>query len=295
LVERFDPDLIFATWAYPDSYAAACLADELGKPLVVKVHGSDVNTLTRVPMRGVMMKRAFRTARRIVAVSSHLKQRLGTIGVSPEKIEVILNGVDKTLFHPIDKREARRRLGHELDGRRILFIGNLVRVKGVGYLIEAMRRLPENVYLDIVGAGELKKELRIVADRCGLADRIRIQGERTHQDIPYWLSAADVFCLPSISEGCPNVVLEALACHVPVVASRVGALPDIVTSDACGTLVEPGDPEALAAALNERLQRGAHVTDSSCEDRVLSWEESAQRVFDVLAKALNRDREVAYS
>jgi len=280
-------DVILATWAYPDVFGAALLARLLQRPLVAKVHGSDIHLFARGPIRRRMITWALRQADAVVAVSEPLREALVRLGVEPSRIALIPNGVDRERFRSKDRREARQALGLPPEGRRVVFVGNLERVKGPDLLLEAMRQLPNDVCVSFVGDGMLQEELMRMAQADGLNGRVQFAGRRPHADIPLWLCAADVMCLPSRSEGCPNIVLEALACGRPVVATAVGAIPELLRSGECGIVVPPQQPEALAEALASSLEESWSPEQIRRAVMANGWGESAGRVAKLLLAACN--------
>lgn len=139
-------------------------------------------------------------------------------------------------------------------------MGNLVQIKGVTYLLDAAYIIKDhynydNITLCLIGDGTLRKDLQDKAKKLKLEEFIRFEGVRPHIEIPIWINACDLLCLPSLNEGCPNVVLEALACGKPVVASNVGGVPEILSDDRAGIMVTPGDPTKLAEAIIKALQK----------------------------------------
>ena len=183
----------------------------------------------------------------------------------------------------------------------ILFAGNLEHVKGIDLLIEAFGRLAapgasfgaaapggaacaprDDLELHILGAGPERERLERLAARSGAGDRIRFHGAERHDRMAAWFNACDLFCLPSRAEGTPNVILEALACGTPVVASDVGGIPAILPARA-GTIFPPGNARALESALRETLGRPWDRSRAQCP--VGSWEENARAVAALLAEA----------
>ncbi len=252
---EFSPELIYAPWAYPDGWAAVELGQRAGLPVIIKVHGSDVLGLKDHPGRLGPTLRALRKADGIITVSQDLADRALRYGVAPERLRVIYDGVDAALFHPGSAADARAKLGLPNDRPLILFVGNLVPVKGIENLIDACsllagQNLPFGCYL--VGRGPLHRRLEQRVIQHGLQDAVHLVGPVAHHDLPDWYRAADVFVLPSYSEGVPCVLLEAAACRTPFVATRVGGIPEIAH---LGTsqLVEPGNAAALAQAIRSLL------------------------------------------
>jgi glycosyltransferase involved in cell wall biosynthesis len=256
-VAEFRPELVFAPWAYPDGWAAVQLARRSGLPVVIKVLGSDVRLLDAIPGRADKTAEALRSADGIVAVSRDLADRIVQLDVNPERIQVILDGIDRTTFHPGDRSAARTSLGLRPDVRHLLSVGNLVPVKGPDVLLDACGRLSNQVgpwELHVVGSGPMRDSLVRRAVRLGVSDRVRFHGSLPHGTLPAWYRAADAFVLASRSEGIPNVLLEAAACGCPYVATEVGGIPEVAHLGA-GRTVPPDRPDLLADAIIEVLTR----------------------------------------
>lgn len=287
LRDEFPFDVILAAWAYPDAAAAAALARELDCPLVTMVLGSDVNEFPRRPSLAPQIRAALRASSRVVAVSGALREKVVDLGADPKRVIVQRNCVDGERFQPRDREEARRRLGFVENGRRRLcYIGNWVPEKGVDVLLEAMGRLRRSdVELLLVGSGPLEDALRARARELGLEEQVRFCGRRPHSEIPDWMAAADALCLPSHREGCPNVVLEALASGRPVVASNVGGVPELL-DDRSGVRVPPGDPEALAAGIAEVLDRSWDPQALRASVQFLSWDQYGRTLHRCLTEAV---------
>lgn len=275
-VEEFRPEVVYATWAYPDGWAAVELAREARLPVVVKVHGSDVL------MQGAYRARRRRTiegltrADAVVAVSRHLAGQVVQMGVDARRVSVVYNGIDRELFHAGAMAE-RDHSGAPL----VLFVGNLLPVKGPDVLVDACDRLARRgvrFECRLIGQGVMKGAIERQIGERGLADRVKLLGPQPLEELPAWYRRARVLVLPSHSEGVPNVVLEALACGTPVVATRVGGLPEIVGGEG---LVAAGDAAALAAAIESALSRGREAAATRFEPP--SWKESAAALGRVLS------------
>ncbi len=255
ILEQHAPDVVFSPWAYPDGWAAVKLAHRHGLPAVIQVHGSDIHHLEMFPSRQGGTLEALQQADGIVAISRNLAARMVAMGIPADKIQVIVDGVDKQVFHPADKPSARARLGLADDVRHLLFVGNLLEVKGVDVLLEACARLAAlrtDWRLHLVGEGPQRSRLEALAARRGLAGHVVFHGAKPHHELPAWFQACDLFVLPSRSEGIPNVLLEASACNLPWVATAVGGIAEIADMGA-STLVPPEDADALATAIATSL------------------------------------------
>lgn len=254
-VDEFRPDIVYACWAYPDGWAAVRLARRHRLPVVIKVHGSDILTLLTNRARRRATAAALAEADAVVAVSRDLEERVVRLGVDRSRIQVVYDGIDRKLFSPGDRGGARRRLNLDEQEPLVLFVGNLLPVKGLDVLVDACELLAarkRQFTCLMIGRGPLDAPLRRETERRGLVDRFRWLGPRPHADLPDWFRAADVFVLPSRSEGLPNVLIEAASCGTPFVASRVGGIPEL-THLGPNRLVAPGNASDLAEALDERL------------------------------------------
>jgi len=278
-------DVILNYWLYPEGYAAVRVGRKLGIPVVAGAIGSDLRTRTdRWTIHFV--RETLRRADAVITVSEDLRQLAMAMGAAPGKTTGILNGCDTSVFFPGDRDTARREAGFEGDAELILYAGNLIPSKGLGELIDAFTGIAAarpRAVLAIIGQGEYGDVLKTRAATAGLEERVLLLGRRKAEDVASWMRAADVFCLPSYSEGCPNVVVEALACGRPVVATHVGGIPELI-DERVGILVPPRDAAALGEALESALTR---VWD---RDRIAaarrSWEEVADKTFEVCRSVL---------
>ena len=255
-LERAKPDLILNYCLYPDGYAAVKVGKILNVPVILGAIGSD---LCRIPDRATrrLTQKALRGAAAVITVSAELRQRAIRLGAAPERVTTLLNGCDSSIFRLGDRAAARTGLGLEAGDEVILYVGRLDVNKGLREMLAAASRLTSQhprLQLVFVGEGLFEKELRDRAGAAGLGGRVRLPGACSSTEVARWMTAADVFCLPSYSEGCPNVLVEALACGRPVVATAVGGIPELVTAN-CGMLVPPRDAPQLADALTTALLR----------------------------------------
>lgn len=287
LRKRFAFDLIDAHFAYPDGMAAVLLGRLLRRPVVITLRGSIVR-LSRYPLHRPQLSFALRAATKIVAVSQSLKDvALSLGGIVPEKIRVVPNGVDVGRFRPGDRAAARRRLGLPPDRTVLLSVGGLNEGKGhhriVGLLPGLLKRHPDLLYV-IVGSERPIDSTRPLLNRLiaehGLRDHVLIAGECSHDEVPVWLAAADVFCLATRSEGWANVLLESVACGRPVVATRVGGNAEVIPDEALGLLVAPDSDAALERGILEALDRTWDEATLVGHARSHSWESTARAVLD---------------
>lgn len=270
-------DVINAHWLYPDGVAAARLGAQLGVPVVLTALGCDVNDDLENPAKRELILAACRSAAAVTAVSQPLIDRLEAAGVPRARLHVIPNGVDTTRFAPRDRDASRRALGLT-DAPLVVCVSRLSYEKGVDVLVDAAlalhARMPAARVI-VVGEGSERAALEQRVASAGLADVVRLVGARPHTEVPTWMSAADVVCMPSRREGHPNAAMEALACGRPLVASRAGALTSLVSA-ARGITVDPGDSAALGNALTEALTRTWDAAAIAASVRDDSWARAAQ-------------------
>jgi len=277
-------DVVLGSWAYPDGFASVIAARLLGVPAVVKLHGSDINVIAKLPGPRRMTAWALPRAARVVAVSRPLAEEAVALGVSPDRVAVVMNGVDGELFRPRDREAARAELGLPA-GPLAVYVGNLKPEKGVLDLARAweiVRRHVPHATLAMVGGGPLYDEL---ASAPGAT--IRLVGPQPLERVPLWMAAADVIALPSHVEGTPNVVLEALASGRRVIATAVGGVPDLITRRELGALVPPHDPESLADAILTTLRAPYDANEVARLGARGGWAASAAALHDVLRAAVD--------
>ena len=268
-LREFAPDVVLSYWLYPDAYGAMRAAQRAGVPLVVGARGSDLRVRDAISQR--LTRPVLHAAQRILVVSEDLgRVAVRDYGADPARIRAIPNGCDAAIFHPQPREAARAGLDVDAEAELVVYVGRLVPEKGLRELLDAATMLaPQRprLLLALIGDGPMRAELegRLAADP---SLRVALPGALGPQEVARWMAAADLVTLPSYSEGHPNVLVEALACGRPVVATPVGGIPEVVDAD-CGVLVPVRDPAALAAGLADVLDR--------------SWDESA------LARRFSRD------
>jgi glycosyltransferase involved in cell wall biosynthesis len=221
--------------------------------------------------------------------------RARALGIPKARLHVVYNGIDRDRFHPADKRAARHRLGLPEDRDFVLYLGHLAEHKGVLDLVESARLLrlrhPRAMVL-FVGDGPLSGRIRqLSAPQGELFGTIRGYPTVPHPDVPVWMAAADVVCLPSWGEGLPNVVREAHACGRPVVAAAVGGIPEAIHTPGLGGLVPPKAPQRLAQVLLDYLNVTTPTPDAiAALAQIPSWEDSARLLHEVLVEVVGGQR-----
>lgn len=282
-------DLIDAHYLYPDGVAAVILARQLNVPVVVTARGTDVNVFPEYRAARRWIQWAAREADGLITVCAALKQRLVDLGISPDKITVLRNGVDRELFQPRDRTVQRQRLGFA--GLSLLSVGNLVGLKGHDLVVRALTELPQ-AQLTIVGDGEERESLKALVQSLGLGKRVRLVGSVPQAELPDYYSAADILVLASSREGLANVLLESMACGTPVAATAVGGTPEVVNVPVAGRLIEERTPQGVARAV--RQLQAAYPDREAVRRHSASfgWEATSRGQLDVFRRACAQRRRV---
>jgi teichuronic acid biosynthesis glycosyltransferase TuaC len=265
-------DFIDAHYVYPDGFAAVLLGMALNVPVVISARGTDINVFPSFPAIRPMIRWALHHAAGIVAVSASLKNSMVGLGIAAARISVIPNGVDVYRFRPKEQGEARRELGLT-PGRKIaVSVGSFTEGKNHKLLTSAfaeIAKIDPEAQLHILGEGPLRGELEQLIHTLSLEKNVFLTGARPNEELRIWFSAADVSCLVSSREGWPNVLMESLACGTPVVATRVGGIPEIVVSPELGVLVELNKDDIVAGlqlALSKQWDRGVLIRHARARD-----------------------------
>lgn len=277
--QGFAFDVIDAHFVFPDGVAAQMLGALCAVPVCITARGSDINDSPRYWLPRRMIRWAMTRAKTLIAVSGELAAKIRALTDTPPVVHVLPNGVDRGRFFPCPEPALRERLG--ATGPIVLSVGNLRELKGHDILIRAVATLP-GVSLIIIGTGEEETNLNRLIEQLGVADRVRLLGTVDNAELPAYYNAADVFALASSSEGCPNVVLEAIACGTPVVATAVGAIPELVPSSCLRLLVQERTPTAFAEALRACLDDPPAAAELHMKAETFGWDTTCERLRAIL-------------
>lgn len=277
-------DLIHAHWI-PTGAVAGLVAKRLGLPMVITAHGSDATYLKAGKMVREVCRFSLASANHVIAVSDTLRDDLIRFGVRADNVTTIHNGVDQTAFQARDEDSG---------GRMIVWAGRMTEEKGVEYLIRAMRKITtvfRDAVLRLVGDGPLRQDLEELATQLRLSGSVSFVGEKSHSEMVSVYAGCDLVVLPSLSEGLPMVLLEAMAAGKPVVASRVGGIPEVISEGRTGYLVSPGSPDEIADRVIELLGRPELMTEMGTLSRELvkathTWSSVARKVVAVYARVM---------
>ena len=287
-IENARPDVILSYWLYPDAYGAMAVARRLKIPMVAGARGSDLRARDWLSRR--MARTVVRGADRVLVVSRDLGRiAVERDGARADRVRVIPNGCDSRTFRLQDRQTVRRNLGVPADARLLLYVGRLVPEKGLRELVESMAILRQSgrpAMLSVVGDGPMRAELEEAA-RAAPGDMV-LTGALDPPSVADWMAAADAVVLPSYSEGYPNVLVEALACGRPIVATPVGGIMEIADG-ACAIQVPPRDAQGLARGLLEAFDRDWNEVELS-QRHSRSWEDVARQTLAACVEAVEIPR-----
>lgn len=288
-----DFDVVDAHYLYPDGVAAARAARRLGKPVVLTARGTDVNLIPKYPRQRAMILDAVKGADAVVCVAAALRRELIRLGAPAEKLTVLRNGVDLDMFRPLDRARIRSQL--RLEGDVIASVGHLTARKGHHLVIEAIAELAGATLL-IAGTGEERAALEALAARRGVAGRVRFLGAVAHEKLAEIYNAADALVLASDREGWPNVLLEAMACGAPAVATAVWGSAEVIRAPEAGALAEERSAPALAATLRKILETRPERAATRRYAERFSWDETSDglaKIFETAVAGVRRVRKTA--
>jgi teichuronic acid biosynthesis glycosyltransferase TuaC len=286
-------DVIDAHFAYPDGYAAGLLGRWLNVPVTVTMRGTEPRHCGDAVL-APRVTAALNNASRVFAVSASLRRLAIRLGIEPAKVDVVGNGIDVDKFFPVPRELARQSLGLPTNARVIITVGALVERKGFHRVIDllpALRRKHPALHYVVVGGsspeGDMSGELRRQVQRLSLSDVVHFLGALPSDRLRVAMSAADLFVLATSNEGWANVLLESLACGVPVVATDVGGNAEVLSQSTVGSVVPYGDAQALYRAIDAALDAkwDAHDIRSFAEQH--GWQRPVDhlvKVFGTLAR-----------
>lgn len=291
LYQEFSFDLIHAHVALPDGYASALIARELRLPIIVTIHGQDLQYTVH---KGVRYQRilafVFNSASRIILVSNKLKRLAEQYLGFHDKLVVIPNGVDPTkvvVRGPKSSEDYDKKIN-------LLSVSNLIATKGIDLNLIALERLCKKypqLHYWVIGEGPLERGLRQLAAKLKLGDRVEFLGRQPHPVVMQYMSECDIFVLPSWNEGFGVVYLEAMAHGKPVIGCQGEGIEDVVEHGKTGLLVKPRDVESLIEALDYLLSHPEEAKAMGERARKVvienyTWEKNAEKTMQVYKEVL---------
>ena len=274
-------DLIDAHFIYPDAFAALEICQKLGIPLVASARGSDINYYGQMNVIKPMITKVLKQADAVIGVSQDLIEKMIVLGAPEERCHHIFNGVDGKLFFPYGFNQNKDK------NKNLLAVGNLVPEKGFDVLLMAIASLKSSypgLQLNIIGSGPQLPKLSTLCNELEIENNVRFIGQVKHEKINEWFRNSDVFCLSSLREGNPNVVMEALSSGLPVASTPVGGVPELIHNHQNGILSLDYSPQSLANAIREVLEREWSAIDIHKTVSHRTWEAVADEVQAVFKK-----------
>ena len=276
---EFKFNVIDSHFGYPDGYAATLLGKWLNVPVTITMRGTEVPH-AKEKLRRIFLVKALKKASRLFSVSTSLKKHAVSLGIPEDKIRVVGNGVDLEKFHPVEKKQAREELAIQDATKVLVTVGALVERKGFHRVLEILPDLikhhPDILYLIVGGPsaeGDWTERLKQQVEELGLSKYVRFLGPKPPDELKNILSAADVFVLPTSNEGWANVLLEAMACGLPIVTTDVGGNAEVVCRNELGIIVPFGDSEKLLNAVDQALKKnlGQKGYNGVCQGKQLGF------------------------
>nr|WP_321399885.1 glycosyltransferase family 4 protein [uncultured Desulfobacter sp.] len=244
--KTFEFDIIDSHFVYPDGVAAAICKKKYNCPLIITGRGEDILSFPNLPVIGDQIRWALQKADALVALSQEICDAMVSNGAPREKITIIPNGVDNQKFTPLARQASRKKLGLPMDKKIILSVGNRLERKGFHLLIKALpgirEQFPDAILVIVGGVARHGQDYTSVIEQAiaqnHLEEHVVLAGAKPSGELVHWYSSADVFALMTSREGSPNVVMEALSCGIPVVATSIGGIPQILNDPALGVLLD---------------------------------------------------------
>ena len=278
-VRKINPEKTLASWAYPDAVASNWLSKLFKADFYFKVHGSDIDMQCQYKARAKQVVKMSRNARGILSVSQALAEKMIALGINKSKINVIYNGVNHDAFNQQTNRPYSKDY--------LLFIGNLKHDKGVVELIEGFNQVSQKhpeLHLVFAGNGVMRTHLEQLARKYDCAEKVTFLGSVNHADIVSWLNNCSALALPSYHEGVPNVILEAMSCGKPVIATNIGGIPEVVDESICGKLIEIQSSTAVADAIDFILLNKWNKEKIQQHSQQFSWAKNKQQLVQLLTE-----------
>jgi N-acetyl-alpha-D-glucosaminyl L-malate synthase BshA len=260
-------------------------------PYVIYCHGSDVYLPWK--FKKIISKLVIKNAAAVVVLTNNMKDEIKKN--YDRNVLVIPNGIDSEKFKNLSQEKIRDELNIKQNETIIIFIGTLKPVKGVQYLIEAMEILRQknlDVKLLLIGDGKEKQNLEKLVKKLKLEKHVKFIGKIQNEEIPKYMALSNIFVLPSLSEGFPLTILEAMACGLPIVTTMVRGIPEVVEDGENGFLVEPKNPKEIAEKvlllLKDDKLREKISNNNKEKAKKYSWENVVEKLEKVYLKVLNK-------
>jgi len=279
-------DIIHAHHTWPRGYAAIKLGEKYNVPTVITIHENQELFLKEFSSRSEKYKVVWENADALIRVNP---RDITSLKKFNQNTYYIPNGFNPKKFYTMEGKKAREILELSRNKKVLFSLGDLVERKGFHYLVDAIAEIVKarvDVLCIIGGSGPMSKKLKKRINKLNLQEYVKLVGFIPDKELTYWMNAADIFVLPSLSEGNPTVMFESLGVGLPFVGTKVGGVPEIITSDEYGLLVEPANPEDLAEKILIALEKEWNREKIIEYAEQFTWENIAKRTINVYKEVL---------
>lgn len=250
IMRKYNNDIIHAHSTVPAGLVGVIVAKIIRKPVFVTAHGMDINNFENNSIFKKLITFSLNNCNKAIAVSEDLAKKMISLGINQKNITVLRNAVDTNRFKPLKNKELRKYYKIKDTEILIIFVGYLDTFKGIFELINAFYEVKnDNIKLMIIGEGPKENELKKKVFQLDLEKCVIFTGKISPTNIHKYYQAADIFVLPSYSEGLPLSILEAMACGLPIVTTNVGGIPEVVKNSENGFIVPSKNKQLLAQKL----------------------------------------------
>lgn len=284
IIKKYPFDIIDAHYFYPEGVAAVVLGKIFKKPVIITGRGTDINCIPHYYLPKKMIKWAATNSYHNIVVSNSLKEILLEMNIKKENISVLSNGVDTKIFNTnYDIYSVKEKL--KLNKFTILCVGNLVKNKGHDIVIQAVSSL-DNVQLVIIGEGNEECNLKFLAKKYNFENKISFIKNLDQLSLADYYKAADVFVLASEYEGCPNVVLESLACGTPVVSTKVGNISELIETEKNIHIFNRNNVNELINILSNISSTVNIKSNEGLFSEIYAWRNTVNKQIEIYSQAL---------
>lgn len=281
-------DIIHAQWSL-SALVGVILKKLYKKPLVLTERGAALNLAMKNSITRTVLLWVLNNCDYITANNFEQIEQIKRLGYK-DNLLTVPNGVDTDLFKPRDKNTARKKLNLPKDKKIVLFVGWFIERKGAIYLLKVAKELKDILFVFVGEGPELEKYKRFTSSNN--MENILFTGPKNPDEIPYYMNAADIFVLPSLSEGRPNVVPEAMASGLPVIATKVNGTPEFIDNNKDGVLIDPKSTSSIISSIgklindNKFYKRIKSKSRKSIISKKLTWDNCADTFISIYTSLL---------
>lgn len=283
-------DIVHGQTILPDGYAAVLLSKKMKVPSIVTIRGSDLHSVKKSSLTMKTVKYVLNNADMITCVSSDLKNRAAELGIDEKKIKVVTNGIDLNFVNNAKLFDIKSKMKIDKNAKILLSVGRLVEVKSPFVLLKAFKQLTKthrNIHLIFVGDGNLKEAIQNKIKTMEIEHCVHLVGAVPHSMVPSYMNTCEMLCMSSVREGWPNVLFEAMSFGKPIVASKVGGIPEAVCSEDYGYLFDSGDYINMAKCMDKALRKKWDHKKIEAWAQKNTWEQVGKKYAALYYELLN--------